>query len=102
MKQNISFEFGMWISPKFKLLLIKKFERLKAEEQKQLGWDAKKLSKINYKIHINAIKKNLILKKLTKYETSIVYAEETDILNMALFGMTAKQGRDKNPDKQEI
>ncbi|MCI8397532.1 MAG: KilA-N domain-containing protein, partial [Clostridia bacterium] len=75
--KDIAFEFGMWISPKFKLLLIKEFERLKAEEQKQLGWDAKReLSKINYKIHTGAIKKNLIPKELTKYETSIVYAEE--------------------------
>ncbi len=99
--KDIAFEFGMWISPKFKLLLIKEFERLKAEEQKQLGWDAKReLSKINYKIHTDAIKKNLIPKELTKYQTSIVYAEEADVLNMALFGMTAKQWRDKNPDKQ--
>ena len=99
--KDIAFEFGMWISPKFKLLLIKEFERLKAEEQKQLGWDAKReLSKINYKIHTDAIKKNLMPKELTKYETSIVYAEEADVLNMALFGMTAKQWRDKNPDKQ--
>ncbi|MBQ2937572.1 MAG: KilA-N domain-containing protein [Clostridia bacterium] len=99
--KDIAFEFGMWISPKFKLLLIKEFERLKAEEQKQLGWDAKReLSKINYKIHTDAIKKKLIPKELTKYETSIVYAEEADVLNMALFGMTAKQWRDKNPDKQ--
>ncbi len=99
--KDIAFEFGMWISPKFKLLLIKEFERLKVEEQKQLGWDAKReLSKINYKIHTDAIKKNLIPKELTKYETSIVYAEEADVLNMALFGMTAKQWRDKNPDKQ--
>lgn len=99
--KDIAFEFGMWISPKFKLLLIKEFERLKAEEQKQLGWDAKReLSKINYKIHTDAIKKNLIPKELTKYETSIVYAEEADVLNMALFGMTAKQWRDKNPNKQ--
>ncbi len=99
--KDIAFEFGMWISPKFKLLLIKEFERLKAEEQKQLGWDAKReLSKINYKIHTDAIKKNLIPKELTKYETSIVYAEEADVLNMALFGMTAKEWRDKNPDKQ--
>ena len=99
--KDIAFEFGMWISPKFKLLLIKEFERLKTEEQKQLGWDAKReLSKINYKIHTDAIKKNLIPKKLTKYETSIVYAEEADVLNMALFGMTAKKWRNKNPDKQ--
>ena len=99
--KDIAFEFGMWISPKFKLLLIKEFERLKAEEQKQLGWDAKReLSKINYKIHTDAIKKNLIPKQLTKYETSIVYAEEADVLNMALFGMTAKQWRDKNAEKE--
>ena len=99
--KDIAFEFGMWISPKFKLLLIKEFERLKAEEQKQLGWDAKReLSKVNYKIHTDAIKKNLIPKELTKYETSIVYAEEADVLNMALFGMTAKEWRDKNPHKQ--
>ena len=99
--KDIAFEFGMWISPKFKLLLIKEFERLKAEEQKQLGWDAKReLSKINYKIHTDAIKKNLIPKELTKYETSIVYAEEADVLNMALFGITAKEWRDKNSDKQ--
>ena len=90
--KDIAFEFGMWISPKFKLLLIKEFERLKSEEQKQLGWNAKReLSKINYRIHTDAIKKNLIPKELTKYETSIVYAEEADVLNMALFGMTAKQ-----------
>ena len=99
--KDIAFEFGMWISPKFKLLLIKEFERLKAEEQKQLGWNAKReLSKINYKIHTDAIKKKLIPKELTKYETSIIYAEEADVLNMALFGMTAKQWKDKNPYKQ--
>ena len=99
--KDIAFEFGMWISPKFKLLLIKEFERLKSEEQNQLGWNAKReLSKINYKIHTDAIKKNLIPKELTKHETSILYAEEADVLNMALFGMTAKEWRDKNPDKQ--
>ena len=91
----------MWISPKFKLFLIKEFERLKSEEQKQLGWDAKReLSKVNYKIHTDAIKKNLIPKELSKYETSIVYAEEADVLDMALFGITAKEWREKNPDKQ--
>lgn len=99
--KDIAFEFGMWISPKFKLLLIKEFERLKAEEQKQLGWSAKReLSKINYKIHTDAIKKNLIPKELTRHETNVVYAEEADVLNMALFGMTAKQWKDKNPDKK--
>ena len=99
--KDIAFEFGMWISPKFKLLLIKEFERLKYEEQKQLGWSAKReLSKINYKIHTDAIKNNLIPKEITKYQTSVVYTEEVDVLNVALFGMTAKQWRNKNTEKQ--
>ena len=89
----------MWISPKFKLLLIKEFERLKAEEQKQLGWNVKReLSKINYRIHTDAIKNNLVPKELTKNQINFVYAEEADVLNMALFGMTAKQWRIKNPN----
>ena len=97
--KDIAFEFGMWISPKFKLLLIKEFERLKAEEQKQIGWNAKReLSKINYRIHTDAIKKNLVPKELTKNQINFVYAEEADVLNMALFGMTAKEWRDKNPN----
>ncbi len=87
----------MWISPKFKLLLIKEFERLKQEEQKQLGWSAKReLSKINYRIHTEAIKNNLIPQKLNKEQINFVYAEEADVLNMALFGMTAKEWREKN------
>ena len=95
--KDIAFEFGMWISPKFKLLLIKEFERLKQEEQKQLGWSAKReLSKINYKIHTDAIKNNLIPQKLNKDQINFVYAEEADVLNMALFGMTAKEWREKN------
>ena len=89
----------MWISPKFKLLLIKEFERLKAEEQKQIGWNAKReLSKINYRIYTDAIKNNLVPKELTKNQINFVYAEEADVLNMALFGMTAKEWRDKNAD----
>ena len=89
----------MWISPKFKLLLIKEFERLKAEEQKQIGWNAKReLSKINYRIHTDAIKNNLIPKELSKKQINFVYAEEADVLNMALFGMTAKEWRTNNPD----
>ena len=96
--KDIAFEFGMWISPKFKLLLIKEFERLKAEEQKQIGWNAKReLSKINYRIHTDAIKNNLVPKELTKNQINFVYAEEADVLNMALFGMTAKEWRTKNP-----
>ena len=90
----------MWISLKFKLLLIKEFEKLKQLEQKQLGWNAKReLSKINYRIHTDAIKKNLIPSKLTKEQINIVYAEEADVLNMALFGITAKKWKSKNPDK---
>ena len=96
--KDIAFEFGMWISPKFKLLLIKEFERLKTEEQKQLGWNAKReLSKINYLIHTDAIKQNLIPNKLTKEQINYVYATEADVLNMALFGITAKEWRIKNP-----
>ena len=87
----------MWISPKFKLLLIKEFERLKSEEQRQIGWNAKReLSKINYRIHTDAIKQNLIPAKLTKEQINYIYAEEADVLNMALFGMTAKQWRNNN------
>ena len=97
--KDIAFEFGMWISPKFKLLLIKEFERLKKEEQSKLGWNAKReLSKINYKIHTNAIKYNLIPNELTKDQINYIYAEEADVLNMALFGQTAKEWRINNPD----
>ena len=97
--KDIAFEFGMWISPKFKLLLIKEFERLMKEEQKQLCWYAtRELSKFNYKIHTSAIKHNLIPSKLTKEQINYVYAEEGDVLNMALFGITAKQWREEHPD----
>ena len=101
--KDIAFEFGMWISPKFKLLLIKEFERLKDEEQKKLGWNAKReLSKINYRIHTDAIKNNLIPKELTKEQINYIYAEEADadVLNMALFGMTAKAWRENNVEKE--
>ena len=97
--KDIAFEFGMWISPKFKLLLIKEFERLKKEEEKQLGWNAKReLSKINYKIHTDDIKHNLIPAELTKEPINYIYAEEADVLNMALFGKTAKEWRLDNPE----
>ena len=87
----------MWISPKFKLLLIKEFEILKTEEKKQLGWNAKReLSKINYRIHTDAIKQNLIPNELTKEQINYVYTEEADVLNMAIFGMTAKEWKNKN------
>lgn len=86
-------------SSKFKLLLIKEFERLKKHEQNQIEWNAKReLSKINYKIHASAIKQNLLPTQLTKEQINYVYAEEADVLNMALFGMTAKNWREKNPD----
>ena len=95
--KDIAFEFGMWISPKFKLLLIKEFERFKKEEQKQLGWNAKReLSKINYKIHTDAIMHNLIPIELTKEQINYIYREEADVLNMALFGQTAKAWRIAN------
>ena len=97
--KDIAFEFGMWISPKFKLLLIKEFERLKKEEQRQLEWSAKReLSKINYRIHTDAIKNRLIPIKLTKDQINIIYAEEADVLNMAIFGITAKEWKKDNPD----
>ena len=99
--KDIAFEFGMWISPKFKLLLIKEFERLKAIEQEKLGWNAKReLAKINYRIHTNAIKNNLIPKELTKEEINNIYASEADVINMALFGFTAKGWRENNSDKK--
>ena len=83
----------------FKLYLVKEFERLKAEEMKQLGWDIKRnLAKINYRIHTDAIKENLIPPELSARQISLVYANEADVLNMALFGMTAKEWRDANPD----
>ena len=90
--KDIAFEFGMWISPEFKIYLIKEFERLKEEERAQLGWNAKReLTKINYRIHTDAIKNNLIPTELTARQKSIVYADEADVLNVALFGKTAKQ-----------
>ena len=93
--KDIAFEFASWISPKFKIYLIKEFQRLKEEEYKQLGWDIKRnLTKINYHIHTDAIKQNLIPQNLTKKQVSLVYANEADVLNMALFGKTAKQWRD--------
>ena len=97
--RDIAYHFGMWISPKFQLLLVKEYQRLKEEEQKLLGWTAKReLSKINYLIHTDAIKENLIPKEITPAQASIIYANEADVLNMALFGKTAKQWRDENPD----
>ena len=101
--KDIAFEFASWISAEFKLYLIKEFQRLKEEEDqsKQLGWDAKRmLTKINYKIHTDAIKAHIVPGLITKKQKDFVYANEADVLNMALFGMTAKEWRDANPDKK--
>ena len=97
--KDIAFEFATWVSPQFKLYLIQEFERLKDEEQKLLGWTAKReLSKINYRIHTDAIKQNLIPQEVTAAQASIIYAEEADVLNVALFGQTAKQWREAHPE----
>lgn len=99
--KDIAFEFASWISVEFKLYLIKEFQRLKDEERKQLGWDIRRnLTKINYRIHTDAIKENLIPAELSKAQINLVYATEADVLNMALFGITAKEWRDNNPDKK--
>lgn len=99
--KDIAFEFASWVSPKFKLYLIKEFERLKKEEQSQIGWNAKReLTKINYRIHTDAIQENLIPKQVTNQQIVIVYASEADVLNVALFGKTAKEWREQNVDKK--
>ncbi|MCQ2314548.1 MAG: KilA-N domain-containing protein, partial [Bacteroidales bacterium] len=99
--KDIAFEFAMWISPGFKVYLISEFQRLKADEQKQLGWSAKReLAKVNYHIHTTAISQNLIPPRLNKSQINYIYASEADVLNMALFGKTARQWRDTNPDLQ--
>jgi len=96
--KDIAFEFGSAISVAFKLYLINEFQRLKEEEQKQIGWSAKReLAKINYHIHTDAIKQNLIPRELTPLQTSIIYANESDVLNVAMFGITAKKWRESNP-----
>ena len=97
--KDIAFEFGTAISVTFKLYLIEEFQRLKADEQKQLAWSAKReLSKINYRIHTDAIKSHLIPAEVTREQAAMKYAEEADVLNVAMFGMTAKQWRDANPE----
>ena len=99
--RDIAYHFGMWISPKFQLLLVMEHQRLKAKEQEQIGWTAKReLAKINYRIHTDAIKSNLIPAEVTKEQANIIYAEEADVLNVAMFGMTAKQWREANPDSK--
>ncbi len=97
--KDIAFEFGSAISVPFKIYLIEEFQRLKADEQRLLGWSAKReLSKINYRIHTDAIKQNLIPEQITTAQASMIYANEADVLNVAMFGQTAKQWRDAHPD----
>lgn len=101
--KDIAMEFAMWISPEFKIYLVLEFQRLKEDEQKLLGWTAKReLAKINYHIHSDAIKSNLIPAELSPAQTSVIYASEADVLNVALFGITAKQWREANPDLKGI
>lgn len=101
--QDIAFEFGMWISPEFKIYLIKEFQRLKNDESRRLSLDwnlSRTLSKLNYRIHTDAIKAHLIPAAITPEQARRAYASEADVLNMALFGQTAKQWRDAYPDKE--
>ena len=98
--KDIAFEFGMWISPKFKIYLIKEFQRLKEDEQRRLSspWNINRtLSKLNYRIHTDAIKTHIISPTVSKAQAATVYATEADLLNVALFGRTAKQWREANP-----
>lgn len=100
---DIAFEFGMWISPQFKIYLIKEFQRLKNEENDRLKleWNLQRtLAKVNYQIHTDAIKENLIPKEITKQQAAFVYANEADLLNVALFGITGKPWRDNNSGKK--
>jgi hypothetical protein len=97
--KDIAFKFASWISVEFELYIVKEFQRLKEDEHKAIGWTAKReLAKINYHIHTDAIKHNLIPAELTPRQTSIIYANEADVLNVAMFGMTAKEWREVNPD----
>jgi len=98
---DIALEFASWVSVEFKFYLIKEFQYLKSQQSKELDWDIKrKLTKINYRIHTDAIQQNLIPAELSKKQVNYVYASEADVLNMALFGKTARQWRDENPDKK--
>ncbi len=98
---DIALEFASWVSVEFKFYLIKEFQHLKSQQAKELDWDIKrKLTKINYRIHTDAIKENLIPTNLTPLQVSHVYANEADVLNVALFGKTAKAWRDENPDEK--
>lgn len=103
--RDIAFEFASWISSEFKLYLIKEFQRLKEDETRRLSLDwnlNRTLSKINYRIHTDAIKEHIIPEIVLPEQVNFVYANEADVLNMAMFGQTAKQWRDNNPGRQEI
>lgn len=96
--KDIAFEFAMWISAEFKIYIVKEFQRLKAKEQELVGWSAKReLAKINYRIHTNAVKENLIPATVSRSQMNIIYASEADVLNVALFGMTHQQWQAANP-----
>ena len=98
-QRDIAFKFANWVSVEFELYLVMEFQRLKAKEQELIGWTAKReLSKINYRIHTDAIKSHLIPEEVTREQANIIYAEEADVLNVAMFGVTAKQWREANPD----
>lgn len=98
-QRDIAFKFASWVSVEFELYLVKEFQRLKEQEQAQIGWSAKReLSKINYRIHTDAIKQNLIPVEVTTKQASRIYASEADVLNVAMFGVTALEWRDANPD----
>ncbi len=100
-QRDIAFKFANWVSVEFELYLVKEFQRLKEEEQKQIGWSVKReLSKLNYRIHTDAIKQNIVPEEIDAYHKSLIYAEEADVLNVAMFGITAKEWRDANPDKK--
>ena len=97
-QKDLAFEFASWVSPKFKLYLIRDYQRLKADEQRQLGWSAKReLAKINYRIHTDAIQNNLIPPAVSRAQMNIIYANEADVLNVALFGKTHQQWQRENP-----
>lgn len=99
--KDIAYHFGMWISPRFQLLLVKQYQVLQEERQRVLGWTAKReLSKLNYHIHTDAIKTNLIPQEIDAKHKSLIYAEEADVLNVALFGITAKEWRESHPQQK--
>lgn len=98
--RDIALEFASWISPEVKLYIIKEFQRLKVQESEQIEWNGKRLlTKLNYLIHTDAVKEHLVPIELLNEQKSYIYANETDLLNVALFGKTAREWRDENPDK---